>query len=308
MGGGDPPVLKDGDSYSQYRRDILIWQLSTPLASTKQAARAILMMHGKVREHASRMEIDELKKENGLEILIGELDGYFKKDSTQELFLAIEKLEKYKRDPEKESIIQYIEEFIRLNDRVKELVTGDHTYEDGILAYRLLSQASLSEQDTKLVRATVKTLSFVEMVTALKKCLGDGVLLSKNDSSDGVVIKQEPQDTFMTDECQWDERDIYYGNYYGNRGNGKGGRGSNRGRGNFRGKPRYSPYRGGSQGNQSAMRDRECDSGYKATGGRDGKKENSYDKYGNQMLCGLCGSKFHFKRNCPKMRRDAPSL
>ena len=204
--GGDPPELKHDSSYSQYKRDIRIWQLSTQVVKTKQAGRAVLNMHGKVREHASRMRIEDLGQENGLDLLIAELDKYFKKDNAQELFLAIERLEKYKRDSEKESIVQYIEEFTRRNEQIKELIAENETYADGILAYRLLNQASLSEQDTKLVRATVVKLTYEEMVTALKRCLCDDVLISRDGvrNNSDMVIKQKPMESFLADgEWRW---------------------------------------------------------------------------------------------------------
>ena len=76
MGGDTPPELTPSCSYNQWKRDVRIWQLGTSVGETKQAARAILRMTGKVREYASRVPVDELKKVNGLEILITELDKY----------------------------------------------------------------------------------------------------------------------------------------------------------------------------------------------------------------------------------------
>ena len=72
----------------------------------------------------------------------------------------------------------YIEEFGRRNDAIKELPDGASAYQDGILAYRLLRQASLSEADHKLIRATVQKLTYNYMIDALKKRLGEGAVNS----------------------------------------------------------------------------------------------------------------------------------
>ena len=203
MGGGEPPVLDKDTLYSQWKRDILIWQLGTSVEPKRQAARAVLKMSGKIREHASRVPIEDLGKETGLVELIKHLDKFYEKDATQELFLAIESLENYRREKD-ESIIQYIEEFNRRFNRINELFTDRSTaYNDGVLAYRLLKQASLSENDQKLVRATISKLSFEEMEKALKRCLGDGVIFSTTGQSSAgdMAIKSEPIDNFHA-ECK----------------------------------------------------------------------------------------------------------
>ena len=209
MGGDNPPELTPSTSYNQWKRDVRIWQLGTSVTETKQAARAILRMTGKVREYASRISVDELKKEEGLDLLILELDKYFKKDATQEVFLAIEELENFRRD--NMTITEYIEEFTRLTGRVKELLDNKDPYDDGVLAYRILKQASLSEQDQKLVRATVTKLTLDEMVVGLKRCLGDGVVITKERGSLEMPhkIKSEPKDSYYTNRYdrsdKWDD-------------------------------------------------------------------------------------------------------
>ena len=301
MGGGDPPELKDDSSYSQYKRDILIWQLATNIEGKRQAGRAILKIQGKVREHASRMSIEDLGSEDGLKRLITEVDKYFKKDATQELFLAIEKLENYRRDKQT-SIVQYIEEFGRLNDRVKELIGNRDAYDDGILAYRLLKQASLSEQDQKLVRATVATLTYQEMVTALKRCLGDGVIIGSSDISlSSLKIKEEPFDNFHAEEC---DGETCYGNNQGFQHNNRGNR-----RGNFKGynnknnrnkqnNPQSSQQRSANSGSFSkSVQKNEKNSDSQDSNFKD--SVNMRDKNTGEVLrCGICDSKKHFARDC----------
>lgn len=331
MGGDTPPELTPSCSYNQWKRDVRIWQLGTSVGETKQAARAILRMTGKVREYASRVPVDELKKVNGLEILITELDKYFKKDATQEVFLAIEELENFRRDAM--TITEYIEEFTRLTGRVKELLDNKDPYEDGVLAYRILKQASLSEPDQKLVRATVTKLTFDEMVVGLKRCLGDGVVLVKERGSLVVPqkIKSEPMDSYYanrydrSDEWEdddysyrhqqnvdYDDEEVFYqSKYRGNgkyRGHSRGARGSNyykknggsdqRQRPGFSGNSYQKPHRNDKSNSLEQPKSPKLKSFPNMTDQRTGEVKR----------CGVCDSKYHFARDCPHKFNNASTM
>ena len=64
----------------------------------------------------------------------------------------------------------YIQEFVRLNNRLKELLNeGEEVYHDAILAYRLLSQAGLNDSQKTLVKAVLgrQVLTFANVVEAI---------------------------------------------------------------------------------------------------------------------------------------------
>ena len=310
MGSDDPPKLDKDTVYSVWKRDVKIWQLGTSVTDTKQAARVILKMSGKVRDFANRISLTDLGKTTGLDDLLKELDKYYLKDVTQELFLSIEKLETYRRDVSKgETIADYIEEFGRRNDRVRELIKNEDAYNDGVLAYRLLNQASLSESDRKLVRSTVPKLSYDDMVKALMRCLGDGAVLSHSGESSGAAkeemrIKSEPRDNFHAQEYDTDghEEDVYYQNrnFRGSGKNWSRGRGDN---------SRYSSGYRRSGGNNSGYYQKNNN---RYSNSNDEWKENSYGgedcipnpentkdpRTGEVKRCNICDSKFHFARDC----------
>ena len=241
---GNPPrLLKDG-SYLDWKHEVRIWQLGTTVDAKKQAARVILKLEGKAKAHACRLSIEELGKDGGLKYLLDELDKFFKKDETQQKFIAIEELEKYKRSDE--SISEYIEEFERKYAVVNELL-GKEGYDDGIVAYRLLKQASLSDNEAQIIRATIQKLTYENMKAAMKRTLGDVVVLSNSSlgaSASGyanpITVKQEP--TYFSED--YDEADVQYyannqrsfrgrGGYY-NRGYNNRGSFQNNGRSGYR--------------------------------------------------------------------------
>ena len=64
----------------------------------------------------------------------------------------------------------YINEFERLHHKIKEY---DMALPDGILTYKLLKQAGLSETHEQLIRATITDLSYENMKLQLKKRFSD---------------------------------------------------------------------------------------------------------------------------------------
>ena len=67
---------------------------------------------------------------------------------------------------------EYLNNFEKLYTKIKA-----HGMElpDGVLAYRVLNSANLSEEEMKLCRATLTTLQYDKMVEQLLKIFGDTV-------------------------------------------------------------------------------------------------------------------------------------
>ena len=314
MGGDTPPkLLKDG-TYTQWKREIRIWEIGTSVEETKRASRIITKsLSGKVRDFASRMSLEELKRPDGVELLLKALDGYYKKDEAQTLFLAIEQLEDYRRGKE-EPIQDYIEEFNRRVAHVNELLTGnDVCNHDSVLAYRLLKQASLTTEDQKIVRATVKSLTVADMTEALKKTLGDGVVNgSPREEFSQLNIKTEPVSSQYYNESEDQEgtETEFYNHSTSFRGSGK-----YRGRGNFyqnRARGNFSHYRGNQNFNnrQSNGRGRGAGfSGFKRKSDSNSQNSQSESKRastngidhftGQTKTCNVCKSIYHYARDCP---------
>ena len=298
MGGDKPPTLKEpkdgkqGSNYLQWRREALIWQLGTNVANVKQAPRVVMCLEGKVRDFASRIAHNHLGAENGLEYLIGQLDEYYKEDEAQTIFLAIDQLENFIRD-ESQSMVEYISEFSRRNDHIAELL-GKDAYHDGVLAYRLLRQSSLTPEDQKLVKATLKEISFASMCTSLKKTFGDAVILSEQKSLGSKtplpisVFKQEPTEVYHSD--------YYRGGY--NRGNKDSYRRNGSGENLYSqsGHSSFQPNVYNQHGKRFQNRDN-----FRRDENKDGvsKKNSINPRTGEEYQCRVCKSIYHFQLDCP---------
>ena len=145
------------------------WQLLTELPKTKQGPTILLSLEGEAQEAALRVKTEDLVKEDGVQKITDELDKIYKKDATLNKYDALDKFDCYCR-PAHVNINQYLLEFQRRFDKTKELGT---TWGDDILAYRLLKNANLSEQNEKLAKATVDELTYDKVKAKLKSIFGD---------------------------------------------------------------------------------------------------------------------------------------
>ena len=155
MGSERIPVLTDATDYGLWKKQVNIWVLGTQAQAGQQAARLIGFMSGKAHEAAIQIPPEGL---GTVAQLTTELDKLFLKDDTQSLFQAIEDFEQYNRSKET-SIDEYIRSFEQKYKRLKALRSDKEAYEDGIKAFKLLHQASLTSEQKRLIRATTETLT-----------------------------------------------------------------------------------------------------------------------------------------------------
>ena len=223
MGEKDIPVLDDKAEYSTWKKEVQIWMISTNLAKNKQAAKLIMNMRGKPREVAVNMGITDIQGDDCMAKLFEALDKLYSKDTTQSLFKAIDDFEGYRR-PDHIGIDEYILEFQRLYRTLKQSQNNEDLYNSKILAYRLLNQASLKEEQQRLVRATcTKDLTYDMMEEQLRRTFGEG-LGSKDIGSKThkdaceIKFKEEPQVFYQNQDqhclSSGDNEDTIYFNGY----------------------------------------------------------------------------------------------
>ena len=238
MGRDKVPALGEKTNYDDWKKRVKWWQKATDTKPENQAATLIMHMSGKPEEIAIQLDVDGISVQNGVQLLLTELDKLYEKDATQSIFTAIDSFLSYRR-PSETSMDEYVREF---NQRYKSLVQrrnkGDELFEDGILAYFLLHQASLTEEQMILIRATVNDLSYKNMEASLKRTYGEdpkrcasactSLSTKPNISSnsggynfqpvkspickaENVIVKEEP--TFFN---QHGGEEYYYDDGYGN--------------------------------------------------------------------------------------------
>lgn len=189
-----PPILDQETPFEEWRKCVDVWMLATTVPKARMAATLIMAMKGTARNVAMNLDLEDIKSTDGVEKLITELQVVFEEDATQNTFSSIERFEKYSRAPE-QSMKDYVSEF---SDRYRDLrkrLNCTELYSTEILAYRILQQANLSEEQKRLIKATCVEIKFDTMVSQLKKAFGDGA----PPIDKPVSVKKEPEDEPKTE-------------------------------------------------------------------------------------------------------------
>ena len=139
---------------------------------------------------------------------------------------------------------------------------------DGVLAYRLLKSAHLSEQHEQLARAPLTELTYDNMKGQLKKIFEDPASLENVSHMSSVKVKPVLQVN------EQEERILFNRNSSFRRG---------RGRGNFQGAVKKSEPT--SSANLSTHSSR--------------RKKHPVNNDGEVSHCNVCGSIFHWASRCP---------
>ena len=249
------------------------WELATSVTVKKRAAVVFLTLTGKAREAILEMDVAELDAEDGMSKLYAKLDELFKEDKGQATLNAYEKFEKFKR-PAETSIGDYRVEFDRL---VQQLKYYDIDLPEPVLAYRALKSANLSEENERLVRATVPDITLKHMMKQLQKVVGMDSQKTE-DSGNPVKVKVEPNVNLNSVPCGEElggapTEDVFYGQY---------------GRGNFSRGGRRPRYSNSNRRGYGGMRNN-----------RGTRKANPTGPDGRTSTCRICGSFMHWVRDCP---------
>ena len=193
-----PPVLSKASSYEDYKKLLELWTKFSSLDKKEQGTAVLLSLEGKAQEAVLEIDSDIISSEDGVTKIIERLDKIYLKDILIKKYEALDNFENYKR-PNEVSVSDYILEFDKRYVKTKNLGTQ---MSDDLLAYRLLRNANLGDQYTKLVKATAK-LEYDSMKQQLKNLFSDASSSAFSARSSvepfipasGMTFKQE-SDTF----------------------------------------------------------------------------------------------------------------
>ena len=286
-----PPPMRQDLPYSEWKHEIKVWKAFTSLEKSKLGPALFLSLSGSARDAAREVSIEILNSDTGLDALIEKLDELFLKDENNAAFEAYDAFERYER-PSGMSVFEYINTFERLYQKAKHYKLE---LPDGVLAYRLIRSANLSDAHQQLARATLPSLTYANMQTQLKKIFTDSS--SQGVPSARVAVKVEPVDTVT--EPGLGQADTLFVQ----RGRAQSvGRGVNR-RGRSGG-PRFAsrpPLRGSGTTWTSRGGSRDPGSAGQSANQRTRarSRQNPRDSRGNVTTCAVCNSWFHWARDCP---------
>ena len=190
-------MLNDKIVYSTWKKELKIWEAFTSIDKKKQAPAIFLTLSGQAQEAVLEIDIEKLKAENGVEHLVNALDELYLIDETCSAYEAYEVFEKFIR-PFNMSISDFIIQFERLYNKAKSYNMEIH---EGVLAYRMLNSANLSENHKQLVRATLSDMKYVKMKEQLKKVFSN-VTSNRESFKSENPVKIEPSDTFYSSSIE----------------------------------------------------------------------------------------------------------
>ena len=233
MGKDKVPVLNERINYDDWKRRVDWWQKATSVKPEARAATLIMNMSGKPEEVAIQLNETELSVDDGVKLLIAELDKLYEKDQTQSIFTAIDNFLSYRR-PKDVSMEEYVREFNQKHKNLVQRRNKGKIFEDGILAYFLLHHANLSDTQKTLIRATVTDLSYEKMEVQLKRAYGEEYSRTSSSSSSScssntypirsssetkIKVKEEPPTYFQQhdqvgESRACDDSQMNYGDYH----------------------------------------------------------------------------------------------
>ena len=89
----NPPHFNNDISYTDWKKEIEIWQIATSIKEEKQGAAIFLSLTGKSREAVLELTTDEIKGNDGVKKVIQKLDELWKEDDKKQAFNAYESFE-----------------------------------------------------------------------------------------------------------------------------------------------------------------------------------------------------------------------
>ena len=190
----NPPSFNCTKSYERFKQELLAWREITELSKNKQGIAVALSLpdddEHKIKDKVfDQIALDELKDEDGLNILIAFLDKHLGKNDLAD---SIEKFEDFDDFKRKEG--QTIQEFIAMFDsKYRKIEKKDMSLPSEILAFKLLKKANITKEEKLLVLTGMnfnnKAYLYEEAKSSLKKFKGDDVHARGNEN---VSIKLEP--------------------------------------------------------------------------------------------------------------------
>ena len=167
-----PPVFngEEGESYLDWKTDLECWEEFTDIPKKKRAAALLLELKdgGKVKDVVRSLGKEKLLTEDGMKLVLEQLDKIYKEDDAALTYRAYGQFEKYVR-PKDMNLHTYTAQFEKMLSALK---TYQVNLPEVVLAFRYLASANLPTDKVNLALATVKSLTYKDMGETVKRlCL-----------------------------------------------------------------------------------------------------------------------------------------
>ena len=186
----DPPKMSE--PYAEWKEEVYIWSEfvvdKTPM--TKQGLALFLSLEGDARKAAAKVKLVDMKKADGLQTVLKELDKFFLKDKDREAFLSYDKFHTFKR-PAGMSVKDFLIKFELLRNTC---CSHEVEISDKIIAHQMLESANLPPSKKELVKTTLTTFSSDNMRSQILKIFSEEEVpdvASCTTSADQFQVKSE---------------------------------------------------------------------------------------------------------------------
>ena len=205
----NPPCLTS-KSYERYKLELLAWREVTDISRFKQGIVIALSLPEDDKNHIkekvfTQINLDDLKKEDGLDKLIKFLDTHLKKDELTDSIEKFEEFEDFQRI-EGQSVSEYIALF---EFKYRKIEKYNMKLPSEILAFKLIRRANISRVEKMLVLTGMnfddKDSLFEDAKRSLKKFVGDirGRSVSRESGVKFQAASSEKNDeVLITTRCE----------------------------------------------------------------------------------------------------------
>jgi len=162
-----PPAFnRRTDDYDKWKKKFRIWQSITDEENTKQGGLLVFQLDDYTQDTILELvTVDDIKQENGAEVIIGKLDIMFKKEDSITAYEIYEEFKSYRRGANV-SIADHCREFQR---RLSKVIATDTKLAEPVLAFKLLKSSNLTAVEEQLIMATINKMTHADMEKLLKK-------------------------------------------------------------------------------------------------------------------------------------------
>ena len=179
----NPPAFNKTKSYERYKQELLAWKEVTDLSSRKQAIVVALSLpednETKIRDKVfDQLPLEEVKKENGLSLLVTFFDKHLAKDDLEK-FTDFENYERRKG----QTICDFIANF---DTKYRWIEKKSMKLPSEILAFKLLQKARINYKEKLLVLTGMnygnQKSMYEDTKSSLKKFIGEQLSSEKQSS------------------------------------------------------------------------------------------------------------------------------
>ena len=89
---------EEDEDYRTWKSNVEVWQLYTKEDKCRQGPAVYLSLKGKARDAVRGMSKDDLKKDNGFDLILAELDKVFEADNVTRAYCALKDFVTYRRN------------------------------------------------------------------------------------------------------------------------------------------------------------------------------------------------------------------